>query len=159
MSLLRFRSRTVLAAFALCLPLAALPADTPDVRTLMTPEEFHAAGLDQLSPAEIEALNRWVIRYTARDAQSLRQHSEVVQEEARKVEAEGIHSRIAGEFRGWSGSTVFHLENGQTWKQRLPGNWVHRSSSPEVELYKNLFGFWMMRIVEADRAVGVTRID
>ena len=43
-------------------------ATGPDVRVLMTPEEFQAAGLDKLSPQELEALNRWVVRYTAGDA-------------------------------------------------------------------------------------------
>lgn len=159
MPILPLCGRAACTALALCLPLVSLAADIPDVRTLMTPEEFRAAGLGKLSPAEIEALNRWVIRYTAKDAPYLRQHRDVVREEVERVEADGIRSRIAGEFHGWDGKTVFRLENGQTWKQRLPGHWVHHASSPDVELRKNLLGFWMMRIVEADRAIGVKRID
>jgi hypothetical protein len=149
----------VLLLLALAVVRPAAGADSPDVRTLMTPEEFRAAGLDRLSPAEIEALNRWVVRYTAKDAPEVRQRSEVVRKEIEKVDATGIRTRIVGEFRGWEGNTVFRLENGQTWKQRLPGRWFHKAMSPEVELRKNMMGYWVLRLVEADRAIGVTRID
>jgi hypothetical protein len=83
----------------------------------------------------------------------------VVRKEIEKVDATGIRTRIVGEFRGWEGNTVFRLENGQTWKQRLPGRWFHKAMSPEVELRKNMMGYWVLRLVEADRAIGVTRID
>jgi hypothetical protein len=146
-------------AFSLLLAMTASAESPPDVRAMMTPDEFSAAGLERLSPEELEALNRWLLRYTARQASELRQHNELVSEEIRKVEQEGVRTRIVGEFRGWDGDTVFRLENGQVWKQRLPGNWHYRASSPEVELTKNFMGYWMLRVLEADRAVGVTRID
>ena len=146
-------------AFALLLAMTATAEAPPDVRALMTPEEFKAAGLERLSPSELEALNRWLLHHTARQASELRQHSELVSEEIRKVEREGVRTRIVGEFNGWDGDTIFRLENGQVWKQRLPGNWHYRASAPEVELSKNFMGYWILRVVEADRAVGVTRID
>jgi hypothetical protein len=133
--------------------------ERPDVRQLMTEDEYRAAGLEKLEPAEIDSLNRWLLRYTAKDAPQMREHSEVVREEIERVDAEGIRTRIAGEFRGWDGETLFRMENGQTWKQRLPGRWFHRASSPEVELRKNFMGYWEMRVVEANRAIGVKRID
>ena len=150
----------MLVFFALC-PLAfPVSADqAPDVRTLMTPEEFSAAGLEKLSPAEIEALNRWVIRYTAKEAPVMREHSTVVREEIKRVDAAVLKTRIVGEFRGWYGDTVFRLENGQTWRQRLPGKWFHKADSPEVELQKNLMGYWVLRVVGEDRSVGVVRVD
>jgi hypothetical protein len=133
----------------------ALAADAPDVRILMTGEEYQAAGMDKLSPGEIEALNRWLVRYTAKEAPLMRQSSPEVREEIKRVDTEITRSRIVGKFTGWSGETVFRLENGQIWKQRMGGTWRYRADSPEVELSKNFMGFWMMRIVEADRAVGV----
>lgn len=146
-------------AFGLLLAPIAVAEAPPDVRALMTADEFNAAGLDRLSPAELEALSRWLLRHTARQASDLRQDSESVKQEIRKVEQEGVRTRIVGEFRGWDGDTIFRLENGQVWKQRLPGNWNYRASAPEVELSKNFMGYWMLRVLEADRAVGVTRID
>ncbi len=154
--------RRLLPVFLLALAVFALPAaavDAPDVRTMMTPEEFSAAGLGKLSPAEIEALNRWVIRYTAKDAPIMREHNEVVREEIKRVDAAVLKTRIAGEFRGWYGDTVFRLENGQTWRQRLPGKWFHKADSPEVELSKNMMGYWVLRVVGEDRSVGVIRVD
>jgi hypothetical protein len=112
-----------------------------------------------LSREEIDAVNLWLVRYTARDAPEVRRSDVVVQAEVEKAEADGIRTRIAGEFRGWDGDTVFRLENGQIWKQRLPGNWYYRADSPEVELRKNLMGYWVMKVVAADRGVGVTRLQ
>ena len=161
MSLSRTRQLTVYAslAFGLLLAPTLTAEEPPDVRALMTADEFKAAGLERLSPSELEALNRWLLRFTARQASELRQHSGFIEEEIRKVEQEGVRTRIVGEFHGWDGDTIFRLENGQVWKQRLPGNWHYRASTPEVELSKNFMGYWMLRVLEADRAVGVTRID
>lgn len=147
-----------LACGLLLAPAVAAEAP-PDVRTLMTADEFNAAGLERLNPSELEALSRWLLRHTARQASELRQHNEFVREEIRKVEQEGIRTRIAGEFRGWDGDTLFPLENGQVWKQRLPGQWHYRENAPEVELSKNFMGYWMLRVLNANRAVGVTRIE
>lgn len=147
----------ILLASVLALPVLA--GEDPDVRSLMTPEEFSAAGLGKLSPAEIEALNRWVVRYTAGEARIVSVQSPVVREAIREFDATGIRSRISGEFRGWSGETVFRLENGQVWKQRLPGRWLHRANSPEVEIKKNVMGYWMLRVLEADRGIGVSQVQ
>lgn len=146
---------SALAALSVCV----MADDTPDVRSLMTQEEFSAAGLGKLSPAEIEALNRWVIRYTAKDAPVMRERSDVVREEIKRVDGEATKTRIVGEFRGWYGDTVFRLENGQTWRQRLPGKWFHKADSPEVEIRKNVMGYWVLRVVSEDRSVGVLRVD
>lgn len=142
-----------------CVPLCGLVwADGPDIRKLMTPEEFEAAGLDKLSPAEIEALNRWVVRYTAHEAPEVRRQDVVVKAEAAKADEAGIKTRIAGEFTGWDGDTIFRLQNGQVWKQRLDGRWHYRADSPEVELHKNLMGFWVLKVVETDKSIGVKRL-
>ena len=134
-------------------------ADGPDIRKLMTPEEFEAAGLDKLSPAEIEALNRWVVRYTAHEAPEVRRQDVVVKAEAAKADEAGIKTRIAGEFTGWDGDTIFRLQNGQIWKQRLDGRWHYSADSPEVELHKNLMGFWVLKVVETDKSIGVKRLQ
>lgn len=146
-------------ATALLLAPAVTAEAPPDVRELMTPEELDATGLERLSPSELEALSRWLLLYTARQASELRQHSESVQKEIRKVEEEGLRTRIVGEFNGWHGDTLFRLENGQVWKQRLPGQWHYRAHAPEVELRKNFMGYWMLRVLATDRAVGVTRVE
>jgi hypothetical protein len=154
--IVRIIAPLTLIAAVLC---GAARADGPDIRKLMTPEEFEAAGLDKLSPQEIEALNRWVVRYTAHEAPEVRRQDAVVKVEAAKADAEGIKTRIAGAFSGWDGDTVFRLQNGQVWKQRLEGRWHYRAESPEVELRKNMMGFWVLRVVEPDKAIGVKRLQ
>ena len=84
--------------------------------------------------------------------------SPVVGEGIRQFEATGIRTRIVGEFTGWTGETLFRLENGPVWKQRLPGRWFYRANSPEVEIKKNMMGYWMLRVVDADRGIGVTQV-
>ena len=132
-------------------------AEVADVRNLMTPDEFEAAGLGKLDAGEIEALNRWLIRYTAREAPTVRR-SEAVRDEIRKIEGESVRSRIDGPFAGWNGRTVFRLQNGQVWRQRIEGQWLHRAESPEVIVEKNIMGFWMLKVLPEGRAVGVSRI-
>ncbi len=89
----------------------------------------------------------------------MREHSTVVREEIKRVDAAVYKTRIVGEFRGWYGDTIFRLENGQTWRQRLSGKWFHKADSPEVEISKNVMGYWVLRVVGEDRSVGVVRVD
>lgn len=152
------RALSIFVMLVLSLGTGASQAQAPDVRQLMTPEEFAAAGLDKLSAEQMAALNGWVLRYTARDVPELTRSNPVVQAEVEKAEAEGVRTRIVGDFRGWSGDTLFTLENGQIWKQRLDGRWYYRAESPEVELRRNAMGYWILRVIAADRSVGVTRL-
>lgn len=136
--------------------LSAFAADGTDIRSLMTAQEFNAAGLSKLSTEELEALNLWLVRYTVKDAPVLIRKDPGIRAEIKKSETAGIKSRIAGEFQGWTGDTLFQLENGQVWRQRLPGRWVTRRSSPEVEIKKNMLGFWVLRVIEDGKIIGVT---
>ncbi|MEP5765764.1 MAG: hypothetical protein ABJ308_14310 [Halieaceae bacterium] len=128
----------------------------PGVEALMTAEEYQAAGIDKLSPVEREALNRWLVRYTAEDSQVLLNTDEEVQQAV--VEQE-VLTRISGNFRGWSGETRFKLENGQVWQQRRQGNYKYfGESNPEVRISKNFMGFYRLEMVESGKSVQVKRI-
>lgn len=126
----------------------------PGIKKLMSKQEFFEAGLDKQSEEELEALNRWLIRYTARDAEMVKVNVKAVKDEAKKE----IRSRIAGDFVGWDGETIFKLENGQVWKQRIKGNWNVEMENPEVLIKRNLFGFYEMIIVEKKKRIGVKRV-
>ena len=56
-----------------------------------------------------------------------------------------VESRIAGEFRGWAGRTIFTLENGQRWQSA--GESAYYSPlmiSPAVKIAPGVLGtFWM----------------
>lgn len=127
----------------------------PGVEALMTPEEYRAAGLQKLTPAEREALNSFLIRYTAEDSQVLLNSDAEVKKAAEEQE---IVSVIQQPFKGWSGDTVFRLENGQVWQQRQRGNYPYRGTNPEVRITKNFMGFYRMELIENGKAVAVKRL-
>lgn len=127
----------------------------PGVEALMTAEEYRAAGLEKLNATEREALNDWLIRYTAEDSQVLFNSDEDVKKATREQE---IVSVIQQPFSGWSGDTVFTLANGQVWQQRRQGNYPYRGSNPEVRITKNMLGFYTMELVENGKAVLVKRL-
>jgi hypothetical protein len=129
--------------------------DFPGIESLMSAEEFRAAGLEGLSPAQLKALNDWLIRYTAEDAPVL-ESREAVREVKKDFE---IVSRLSGDFSGWTGKTIFTLENGQRWQQRLEGRYSYDGPpNPEVRITRNFFGFHKMTLVDEDRGIGVTRL-
>ena len=205
-------------------------ADTNDaeagIRTLMTPEQYRAAGLDKLSAAEREALYQWLQKYAGKPAarpevtaaaaananstsaaanttaakampESVTPDSASVTAQSAAVAAatppatvekiqasnggnEGtaaldknfglpdprdeakaayqLHATVQEPFRGWSGKTVFYLDNGQVWKQRTSGRHTYSGDDNRVVISENRMGFFEMRLIAVDRAVGVKRL-
>lgn len=125
----------------------------PSIKKLMTTEEFRSSGLEQLTKMEIEALNAWLVRYTASDAKLLLDNRSVKEEEGKERT-----STIKGEFTGWSGKTRFYLANGEVWEQRQHGLWKTNLVNPEILIYKNIFGNYNLKVVEAGRLIGVRRV-
>lgn len=65
--------------------------------------------------------------------------------ERKKNRAPGrIESRIIGQFHGWTGDTVFRLENGQVWKQAGPGYFQVDLKNPKVTIKKLLIGYVLL---------------
>ena len=71
---------------------------------------------------------------------------------------EELRAKVLPPFKGWDGKTVFYLDNGQVWQQRRSGRYTYRGEDSSVVITKNSFGFYDMRLLEADRSVGVKRI-
>lgn len=71
---------------------------------------------------------------------------------------EEVRSRYLGEFTGWSGKTLFRLENGQVWKQTDKSRLSWRSSNPEVIISKGAFGSFRLTVEGVNRTVKVKRI-
>lgn len=150
------RSPAFTFVLGLCLlPATTSAADFPGVRQLMGEEQFREAGLHKLSDEERTALDRWLLGYTVGDAQELRRSNETVRE---AEEAVRIEASIKPPFRGWDGKSVFALDNGQIWRQRLRGRYFHSGDDTAVVISKNLLGFWEMTVVSSGRTVGVTRV-
>jgi len=137
------------------LPAIATDNDFPGVKGLMTPEEYAASGLDKLTDSEREALDQWLIRYTAWQAPALRQQSEQVREQERET---GITAHVRQPFNGWSGGTRFYLDNGQVWEQRLQGHFAYVGDETTVTIRRNFMGFYVLEHVASGRKVGVKKV-
>lgn len=62
------------------------------------------------------------------------------------TKSQALESRIAGEFKGWSGRTNFKLENGQVWTQVNNDSYPYTPAlkSPKVKIFPATFGtFWL----------------
>jgi hypothetical protein len=148
-----------LASVALFLIMAALPllADRPSqpgprVQELIPPATFRKAGLDRLSPGELQELNAWLAEYT-RLVMGLASPSAVT--DTRKGEI--IESHINGSFTGWSGETVFKLDNGQFWQQASYAYMYHYAYHPSVSIYPKDTGY-QMKVEDVDETLPVRRL-
>jgi hypothetical protein len=127
----------------------------PGIEALMTAREYREAGIDKLTAAEREALNRWLIRYTVEDSKALLRTDEEVIKADQQQE---IRAAIEQPFSGWSGDTIFTLNNGQVWQQRRRGNYHHIGSSTDVRITKNPMGFYRLELLENGKSVQVKRL-
>ena len=146
------------------LPLPAQGSDDepPDVESLMAPEDFKASGLDKLSDAERAHLSEWVERYREGKLVGPEVKKPPSQWSEEEIEAEKnfeIVAKVIPRFRGWTGKTTFRLDNGQTWKQRMPGRLLYNGDSSEVSITKNMLGGYVLEHVETGRSVLVRRVD
>jgi hypothetical protein len=121
----------------------------------MTDEEKAAAGLDKLSPAELEYLDEW-LRNNRRAAEKKAAEKAAEQtkaeaikegeEKAKRVfKQDAIVSRVDGAMVSLSGRTVIRLEDGTKWKQ---ANHEDRfrpriTDRPAVAVIHTGFGFKM----------------
>jgi len=136
----------------------------------MTGKEFSAAGLNKLTPQELEALNNWI---RARSLATLDAAPGAVAGVAASTTAEDrrgfkdedderttITSRIVGRFSGWDGQTVFKLENGMIWEQVDKDKfYVKEIENPVATIEPGMFGRWHLSIEGFDSECRVERIQ
>jgi hypothetical protein len=155
----------------------------------LTPAERTAAGLDQLTPAQQAALDQLAARYategsraevakvreeTKAEVAKVREETKaVVEHEVKKREEakfglfgikgheESIKSKVTGTFNGWSGRTLFRLENGQQWVQSDPSDFysVKNQPGPEIEIVQSGIGGWKLYLTSNGRWVRVKRVN
>ncbi len=136
-------------------PLSANSDSFPGVKTLMEAQEYEAAGLDKLTPEEHDALNQWLIKYTAFEAPIIRRTNKAVQEVEKQF---SITTHINQPFTGWSGKTLFYMKNGEVWQQRLSGRYSYTKDDTAVLINKNFMGFHVMTLVTSGQSIGVKRV-
>jgi hypothetical protein len=152
------RTRLMLPA-ALALLITALPVMAQQFSSLeerMSAADFKAAGLDKLTPQELQHLNTW-----------LRNHEKV-----KAVTASGqpvfypdnqprdkFTTHLVGHFRGWTGHSEFTLDNGQVWKQAESGAYSCPDiDNPEITIKPMVLGSWLMYVQGCNQSVRVERV-
>jgi hypothetical protein len=136
----------LLSASVLSLP-AAEPENPafPGLQKAMTPEQYEAAGLSKLEAAERAKLDEFIRNYVAVSNEKVATTAVDKAVKENKVQApEVIQSRIVGPFTGYTGRTVFTLENGQRWAQsQMDSAYFPKIDSPPVVIVKAGFGYRM----------------
>jgi hypothetical protein len=73
-----------------------------------------------------------------------------------------IEARLVGHFNGWTGKTVFTLDNGQVWRQtkNYIRDYTPRSPipAPRVTISKGMLGSYNMQVEGVKRIVQVKRV-
>src|SRR6185437_7536651 len=138
---------------------AALPVMAQQFSSLeerMSAADFKAAGLDKLTPQELQSLDNW-----------LRTH-----EQTKMVSASGqpvfypenqprdkFDTHLVGHFNGWAGQTTFTLDNGQVWKQAESGTYSCPDvDNPEVTIKPMILGSWLMYVQGCNQSLRVERV-
>ncbi len=124
----------------------------------MSQADFHAAGLDKLSPQELTQLNTWLdahggatVKYVTSDGAPVFYGAD--------ADRPVIEQHIVGVFSGWRGHTVFTLDNGQQWQQAESGVLnTGKISNPAVKIKPMLLGSWLMYVDGCGCNVRVQRI-
>lgn len=164
--MLSMRARTIrplLLATLLALAPAAF-AQQP-IEQQMTPEQFKAAGLDQLNAAQLSNLNAWLNRTLENEtAKAAATAKKKVEDDNRGFlnfgSIEPVVAKIDGEFRGFGSGRSYTLDNGQVWEQidgaSLAGV---RLSAPQVKINPSLIGnAWYLSVAGYNTRAKVQRV-
>ena len=146
-----------LSLAALVAAAAASAAGFSSLEERMSQDQFHAAGLDKLSPDELKSLDDWLrAHYTTTTTYVTPSGSPVFypKESGRDV----IETRLAGSFSGWYGKSVFTMENGQEWTQAESGSYTSGPfDHPKVKIKPMVLGSWLMYVEPCGCSVRVQR--
>jgi hypothetical protein len=153
--------RALFVLFCLLASTSLLAADGfSSLEEQMTGREFAAAGLDKLTPGELEALNEWIRSHslgtlaTAKtESSESKPRSTVAGGDLRGLPSDDgedespIRSAIVGDFNGWDGQTIFKLENGMIWVQDDRDKfYVREIENPVAVIERGMFGTWHLHV-------------
>ena len=120
-------------------------------------EEVREEVLEEVREADAAEREAEIERRVAIEVKAAMQ--EIVDAPPEPAVSEPFEAVIQGRFSGWSGKTVFPLDNGQVWRQRHGGRYRHTDDDQRVHIYKNLLGMWQMKVLSTGRSVPGRRID
>jgi hypothetical protein len=96
---------------------AAREETSGSIQQIMTPEEFKAAGLNKLSPDELQKLDAWLQGYRQVTEQTAEKKATAKASAESHAKMDLLVSRVDGTFNGLTGRTLIRLEDGTVWKQ------------------------------------------
>ncbi|ACB73996.1 hypothetical protein [Opitutus terrae] len=145
---LEFLSARLLPTAPVASGAAAQPASVSSPAAPASAE--HAPGPERVPSSDSEAI---VADTFGREKQ--------VQAELEKKQpaARELQTRISGVFTGWTGRTVFRLDNGQVWQQVDPGVFSVNLESPVVTVRKGRFGAFYLGVEGYGSQVKVKRLQ
>ena len=153
------RSLLLLMSVALAVPVVAFAADQyVPLQQRMSPEEFKAAGLDKLSPDELNNLDNWLSGHG-------KVVTKVVDQSGKPVfyptseKAGPVQAHVQGSFAGFTGHTQLTLDNKQVWQQ-ADGTRVScmTSENPKIAIRRSLMGNWMAAVDGCNDTAPITRV-
>lgn len=136
---------------------------------------FKEAGLSKLTVEELRVLEAWIVGEPESSEAATTVRSEVVLPEgddrfgfeqvtsrvAKILQSseDRIETRIEGRLRGWSGSTIFHLQNGQRWQQIDGSKLRYNLDDAEVVLFRAAMGTYFLKPKNLNSRVRVRRLE
>src|SRR5262245_2824392 len=136
-------------SFGFCVMLASLepaaaaqPEISGSIKEMMSPEEFKAAGLNKLSPDELQKLDAWLQGYRQVTEQKAEKKATA---RAERTKLDVLVSRVDGSFNGLTGRTIIRLEDGTVWKQANADD-RYRPKNPDhpaAAVIHGVFGYKM----------------
>ena len=120
-------------------------------------EEVREEVLEKVREADAAEREAEIERRVAIEVEAAKQ--KIADAPPESAVSEPFEAMVQGRFSGWSGKTVFPLDNGQVWRQRHGGRYRHTDDDQSVRIYKNLLGMWQMKVLSTGRSVPVRRID
>ena len=127
---------------------------TESVVTRTTPDK-QSASTEQ--PAKLEATPEAIVAEV--DRRVAAKLADKRESEKTKQSDSNFEARLTSDFTGWTGKTIFKLDNGQVWRQRSSANYRHRGSDTRVKFKKNWMGGWEMTVVSSDKTVLVRKVQ
>lgn len=160
-----YRLRPLALVGLLLLAPFASAQDATRIEQQMTAEQFQAAGLDQLNPAQLTQLNNWLNRTLDTETSKATKVAEQrIAQEQRGLpvsrSSEPVVANMQGQFEGFREGRQYTLDNGQVWRQTDNATLVGVSlESPQVNITPGMFGgVWYLRVEGYNTRAKVERV-
>lgn len=146
-----------LLLFAGCFA-AHAQAESQGLQQRMSPAAFKAAGLEKLSPQELQNLDNWLQGHKKVTTKEVDSSGKPVFYSHDKKRSK-ITTTIVAHFDGWSKGHEFKLANGQLWTSiDSEPHTCNSAENPEVQVKPSLLGTWMMYVPSCYANVHVRRL-